>query len=177
MRSPVIAITMGDAAGVGPEIIVKAFARLAGTGWCRPLVVGDARRLARAAAITGVAAAVVPVPGPSAARYLPATIDCIDVGGVPDDLPFGVLSAVAGDVAFRCIERAVALALSGDVDAICTAPINKEALHAAASATVICFRSHPPERSRSPSPTTRATASSRRSRGATRARSACPTRA
>ena len=131
MNRPRLAITMGDAAGVGPEIIVKAFARLAGTGWCRPLVVGDARRLARAAAITGVAAAVVPVPGPSAARYLPATIDCIDVGGVPDDLPFGVLSAVAGDVAFRCIERAVALALSGDVDAICTAPINKEALHAA----------------------------------------------
>jgi 4-hydroxythreonine-4-phosphate dehydrogenase len=53
------------------------------------------------------------------------------VGGVPDDLPFGVLSAMAGEVAFRCIERAVALALSGEVDAICTAPINKEALHAA----------------------------------------------
>jgi 4-hydroxythreonine-4-phosphate dehydrogenase len=49
---------------------------------------------------------------------------------IPDDLPFGEVSPVAGDAAFRYVERAIALAVAGEVDAICTAPINKAALHA-----------------------------------------------
>ena len=114
MRLPVVAITMGDAAGIGPEIIVKALAQKEPHTICRPLVIGDARRLALAATIVGGAT--------------PA-FDCNDVGLIPESLPFGQLSAVAGNAAFRYLERAVALALSGDVDAICTAPINKEALH------------------------------------------------
>jgi 4-hydroxythreonine-4-phosphate dehydrogenase len=108
---------MGDAAGVGPEIIVKAIASGSAERFCRPLVIGDARRLKQAAAITG------------------ATVDidglCLDLGGIPPDLPFGALSAIAGEAAFRYIEKAVRLAEAGEVDAICTAPINKEALHAA----------------------------------------------
>ena len=58
-------------------------------------------------------------------------IACIDLGGIDADLPFGELSAQAGDGAYRAIERAVALAQAGEVDAICTAPLNKEALHLA----------------------------------------------
>jgi 4-phospho-D-threonate 3-dehydrogenase / 4-phospho-D-erythronate 3-dehydrogenase len=70
-------------------------------------------------------------PNPNDASFGPGRIACIDVGLVPEDLPFGRVSASAGEAAFRYLERAVALATSGDIDAICTAPLNKEALHAA----------------------------------------------
>jgi 4-hydroxythreonine-4-phosphate dehydrogenase len=121
---------MGDAAGVGPEIVVKALHRADVRGWLRPLVVGDTRRLVEAAAITGTAVAVRSVRSAADAAYAPEVIDCVDLGLIPAGLPFGELSAVAGDAAFRYIERAVALAMAHDVDAICTAPLNKEALHA-----------------------------------------------
>ena len=127
---PVIAITMGDAAGVGPEIIVKALAHAELYGRCRPLVVGDARRLDAAARLCGLGLAIRRVQGVSDARFEPGTVDCIDLDLIPDDLPFGELSALAGDAAYRYVKRAVELARSGDVGAICTAPLNKEALHA-----------------------------------------------
>ncbi len=130
MNAPVIAITMGDAAGVGPEVVVKALAHTEIYDTLRPLVIGDAGRLANAAAVCGVSVAVRPVDGPAAADFQPGTIDTVDLGLVPADLPFGQLSPVAGDAAFRYVERAVALAVAGEVDAICTAPLNKEALHA-----------------------------------------------
>jgi 4-hydroxythreonine-4-phosphate dehydrogenase len=122
---------MGDAAGIGPEIVVKAVARTDVNAWCRPLVVGDARRLTQAAALAGAPVTVSAVGDVRGARFETGQLACIDLGLIPPDLPFGVLSAVAGDAAFRYIERAVALASSGDAAAICTAPVNKEALHAA----------------------------------------------
>lgn len=128
---PIIAITMGDAAGIGPEIIVKALAGSQVYRTARPVAIGDRARLARAAAIARVSVTVTAVAGPGDAGFSAGTIDCIDVGLVPDDLPFGRVSARAGEAAFRYVERAVALANSGDIDAICTAPLNKEALHAA----------------------------------------------
>ena len=127
---PVIAITMGDAAGVGPEIIVKALAHREVYRQLRPLVIGDARRLATAIEIARVPGTIRAVLRAADARAEPGCIDCIDLALIPDDLPFGQLSAVAGDAAFRFIERAVSMALSCEVDAICTAPINKEALRA-----------------------------------------------
>ena len=60
-------------------------------------------------------------------------IDCIDLPLIPADLPFGKLSAIAGDAAFRFIDKAVELAKAGQIDAICTAPLNKEALNKAVS--------------------------------------------
>jgi 4-hydroxythreonine-4-phosphate dehydrogenase len=121
---------MGDAAGIGPEIVVKALARSGVHDWCRPLVVGDASRLRRAASICGVAVEIRAVDGPAGAAWHPTTIDCVDLGLIPPDLPFGGLSARAGDAAFRYIERAVELARAGQVQAICTGPINKVALRA-----------------------------------------------
>jgi 4-hydroxythreonine-4-phosphate dehydrogenase len=132
MTLPIVAITMGDPSGVGPEIVVKALAGAgAGEGAFRPLVVGDAGRLRRAAALTGVDVAVRSIDTAAAAAFDDGAIDCLDLRLVPDDLPFGQLSAAAGEAAFRFIERAIALAVSGEVDAICTAPVNKAALHAA----------------------------------------------
>lgn len=128
---PIIAVTMGDAAGVGPEIIVKALAREDVAGRCRPVVIGDLGRLEQAAKICGVPVRIRRVDGPSQEPAPRGVIDCVDLGLIPADLPFGRLSAVAGDAAYRYIEAAVRLAVDGRVDAICTAPLNKEALHAA----------------------------------------------
>ena len=131
MALPRIAITMGDAAGVGPEVIMKALAHPEVHAQCRPLVVGDARRLARAGVIVGSALAIRTIAVPGDARYATDAVDCLDLALVPEDAAFGELSKACGEAAYRFIERAVALALAGDVEAICTAPINKEALNAA----------------------------------------------
>jgi 4-hydroxythreonine-4-phosphate dehydrogenase len=127
---PVIAITMGDAAGVGPEIIVKALAHADLYARCRPLVVGDGRRLETAVRLCGLSLGVRRVRSVADAHFEAGTVDCVDLDLIPDDLPFGALSAVAGDAAYQYIRRAVELARTGEVGAICTAPLNKEALHA-----------------------------------------------
>jgi len=127
---PVIGITMGDAAGVGPEIIMKSLARREVYEACRPLVIGDARRLRDAGRITGVDLTVRAIANPAEARFSFGEIDCIDLGLIPADLPYGKLSAVAGNAAFQYIARTVELTSAGELDAICTAPLNKEALHA-----------------------------------------------
>jgi 4-hydroxythreonine-4-phosphate dehydrogenase len=94
------------------------------------VVIGDAERLRRAASILGVDVEVVAVER-SADAVPEGAIACIDLDVIDADLPFGELSAHAGEGAYRAIERAVALALAGEVDAICTAPLNKQALHLA----------------------------------------------
>lgn len=133
MKRPVIAITMGDAAGVGPEIIMKALARPEVHARLRPVVVGDARRLEAAGKLVGSRLRVRRIDDSQgiAVPPEPDTVDCIDLGLIPEGLPFGQLSAAAGEGSFRFIERAAKLAAAGQVDAICTAPLNKEALHAA----------------------------------------------
>src|SRR4051794_36758787 len=103
-----IAVTMGDGAGIGPEGIVAALHEL---GDLDTVVVGDAWRLEQAAEIMGV-----PVPE-----------NVLDLDLLPRDLRWGEVSAAAGEAAYRYVERAVQL----DADAICTAPLNKAALHAA----------------------------------------------
>ena len=128
---PIVGITMGDAAGVGPEIVAAALAGPEVYERCRPLVIGDAIRLRRAAAIVGAEVEIRVVDGPEDAAFAPGAIDCLDLACVPADLPFGELSAIAGEGSYRFIERAVALAMAQRIDAICTAPLNKEALHAA----------------------------------------------
>ena len=106
-----IAVTMGDGAGIGPEIVVAA---LNDTD-LETVVIGDRKRLEQAARILDAEP--------------PRNI--IDLDLLPEDLPWGEVSAQAGEAAYRYIERAAQLALAKEVDAICTAPINKAALHAA----------------------------------------------
>ncbi|MFB4316696.1 4-hydroxythreonine-4-phosphate dehydrogenase PdxA [Actinomadura sp. 21ATH] len=131
MERPIVGITMGDAAGVGPEIIVRALAAPEVRRIARPLVIGDAARLRRAAGIVGEPVAIETVAGPEDATYAEGVVEVVDLDCVPADLPFGELSPVAGEGAYRFVERAVELATAGRIDAICTAPLNKEALHAA----------------------------------------------
>jgi 4-phospho-D-threonate 3-dehydrogenase / 4-phospho-D-erythronate 3-dehydrogenase len=132
MDRPRIAITMGDAAGVGPEIIMKSLARREVYECCCPLVVGDAGRLRLAGRIVGAELAVRSLQPAQTeeARYTAGTVDCIDLGLIPPDLAWGKLSPIAGDAAFQFVKTAAELAMAGRVSAICTAPLNKEALHA-----------------------------------------------
>jgi 4-phospho-D-threonate 3-dehydrogenase / 4-phospho-D-erythronate 3-dehydrogenase len=128
---PIIAITMGDASGIGPEIIMKALARDDVTAICRPLVVGDAMRLREAGDIVHSTMRVNALQTPAEARYAPGAVECIDLGLIPPGHPFGRLSPISGEGAYRYIERATRLVEAGEADAICTAPLSKEALHSA----------------------------------------------
>ncbi|MEV6310585.1 4-hydroxythreonine-4-phosphate dehydrogenase PdxA [Streptomyces sp. NPDC051840] len=128
---PVVAVTMGDGAGVGPEVVMAALGDPGTAENCRPLVIGDARRLRKAAALVGSGDTVATVAGPEDAEWTPGRVNVIDLGLLPADLPWGVLSSDAGEAAYRYVEEAARLAVRGDVDAICTAPLNKEALRLA----------------------------------------------
>jgi 4-phospho-D-threonate 3-dehydrogenase / 4-phospho-D-erythronate 3-dehydrogenase len=131
MSVPIIGITMGDPAGVGPEVIIKALEHQSPYAVCRPLVIGDAKRLEVAAGILRSSKPIRPISRLEEARFDQPEIECLDLPLVSEETPFGRLSANCGEAAFRFLERAIQLAVAGDIDAICTAPLNKEALHLA----------------------------------------------
>lgn len=131
MGRPIVAITMGDAAGIGPEIIVKALADAELRSKARMLVIGDLRRLQLAADIVASPLTLRKVAEPSEALFEEGTIDVVDIDCIPEDLAWGELSAAAGHGSYLFIEKAVQLAMDKQVDAICTGPLNKAALHAA----------------------------------------------
>jgi len=131
MTRPTIAITMGDPAGIGPEVIMKALALPGTQAICQALVIGDAGRLRRAAEIVGVSLKVDALSDAQNANFSSKAVQCLDLKLVPDDLPFGRMSAAAGEAAYRYIEKAVQVVQAGFAQAICTAPLSKEALHAA----------------------------------------------
>ena len=133
---PVVAITMGDPAGVGPEVAVKALRQDAVWRVCRPLLVGDPAVLRAAADICGSRAAVVAVAAPpgvgETAAWDRGRINVVASGGLePAELRRGEVSAAAGDAGYRAIAGAVRLAQAGAAAATVTAPIHKEALNRA----------------------------------------------
>jgi 4-hydroxythreonine-4-phosphate dehydrogenase len=128
---PIVAVTMGDASGVGPEVIMKALARPDVIAMCRALVVGDADRLREAGEAVKTRLLVRALRAPADAVYEPGSVECIDLGLIPAGHPFGIVSPVSGEAAYRYVERATRLVEAGEADAICTAPLSKEALQAA----------------------------------------------
>jgi 4-phospho-D-threonate 3-dehydrogenase / 4-phospho-D-erythronate 3-dehydrogenase len=126
---PTIGITMGDAAGIGPEIIIKSLGHSELYDRCRPLVIGDAGRLREAGRIVNSKLEVNAIDNPSDAKFMFGLADCIDLKLIPAGLPWGQLSSICGDAAYQFVARAVELAKARQIDAICTAPLNKEALH------------------------------------------------
>jgi 4-hydroxythreonine-4-phosphate dehydrogenase len=129
---PGIAITIGDPAGIGPEITVKALMRREVWDNCRPLVVGDADLLARSVALTSAPLAFRVIDDVAEARFSPDAPDVFDLRNVDvDALRPGQVSAAAGRAAVDYVKQAVALAQAGQVDGIVTGPINKAALKAA----------------------------------------------
>ncbi|MDR2723205.1 MAG: 4-hydroxythreonine-4-phosphate dehydrogenase PdxA [Cellulomonadaceae bacterium] len=126
---PVIAVTMGDGAGVGPECCVAACLDPSVLAVSRPIVIGDLTRLEQAASILGLTPRFHVIDDAADAVDAANTINVIDLNLLPADLPWGQLSAVAGDAAYQYIARAAALVQAGQAQAICTAPLNKAALH------------------------------------------------
>ncbi|MBA3596622.1 MAG: 4-hydroxythreonine-4-phosphate dehydrogenase PdxA [Methylibium sp.] len=136
MTATPLALTMGDACGIGPEIAAMALARGALPGG---FVIGDIAVLRRAAAVVavadGVSLPVIEIECPAdALRLPPRCVPVLPLAGLPRglaQLPYGRVDARAGAAAAACIRAAVALARRGEVAAIVTAPIHKEALAAA----------------------------------------------
>ena len=128
-RRPIIAITMGDAAGVGPEIVIKALALEEMYALCRPLVVGDAGVLARARQMLGLRVDLHPVADVGDGRFEPGNIDVLDLANIDlARLTVGEVCAMAGKAAVEYVLRAGELAMSGEVQGVATAPLNKEAM-------------------------------------------------
>ncbi|GAK09850.1 LOW QUALITY PROTEIN: 4-hydroxythreonine-4-phosphate dehydrogenase [Geomicrobium sp. JCM 19038] len=125
MGKPIIGITMGDAAGVGPEIIVNALQRPEILEHCLPVVIGDLKAIERAKTVLHYSFNVTIL----VSRIQKMEIPILDLNLLPDEWSLGKVSATCGNAAYHYVEKAVQLALNGDIDAICTAPLNKEALH------------------------------------------------
>ena len=127
-----IVITMGDACGIGPEVIARLFR---GSQASACFVLGDVGVMRRAVRLTGSGLVVAEIDAPEAVIELPPNVlPVLQARALPADLldaPLGAIDARAGAAAARCIEQAVTLARRGDVSAIVTAPVNKEALAAA----------------------------------------------
>jgi 4-hydroxythreonine-4-phosphate dehydrogenase len=129
---PIIAVTLGDPAGSGPELITKAFAEPEVRAVCPPVVVGDAATVRAALAITRVPSSVRVISRLAETADTEAMIDVIDLANVDlTRLERGKMSAAAGRAAYQSITHAVELALVGEADAVVTSAINKAALHAA----------------------------------------------
>jgi 4-hydroxythreonine-4-phosphate dehydrogenase len=122
---------MGDPSGIGPEIIMKSLGHTDLYERCRPLAVGSAGRLREAGALVRSELDINVVSRLGEARFTAGAVDCVDVGLIQPGFPFGKVSVAAGEAAYRYIERAVQWIQAGDADAICTAPISKEALQSA----------------------------------------------
>ncbi len=129
---PIVAVTMGDPAGVGPEVALKALAREEAWDCCRPLIVGDARVMVKTMALLGASLRLHPITDAADAHFDPAAPDVLDLGNAdPAVLLPGKVSAIAGRASVEYVEKAVELAQAGQADAIATGPINKAALKAA----------------------------------------------
>ena len=130
---PIIGITMGDPASIGPELCVRALAREDVSGVCRPLIIGDVDFIRRAMAIEGMPQLTLrAVASPEEASFVPGVMNILDMGLYRGgEIPFGQVSARAGDAAFRYVQKVIELAQAGRVDATVTNALNKEAMNLA----------------------------------------------
>ena len=130
-EKPIVGITMGDPAGNGPEITVKALAHADIYDRCRPIVVGDAKMIEQAAGFVGRSDITVHrCEKVSDAVFTPGTIDVLLIADVKA-FPIGQVSVEGGNAAFQCVKKVIELAMAGEVDATCTNALNKEAMNKA----------------------------------------------
>ncbi|MEN3330798.1 MAG: 4-phospho-D-threonate 3-dehydrogenase / 4-phospho-D-erythronate 3-dehydrogenase [Blastocatellia bacterium] len=134
---PRVGISIGDPAGIGPEIALKAFADVRTRAACRPILIGSASELRRQAQHFGLPCSYRVVAESAALQGALETAQdellICDTGDVAAAVDWGQLSAASGHAAIAAIEAGARLALAGHLDAIATAPINKEALQLAGS--------------------------------------------
>lgn len=127
---PILAITMGDPAGIGPEIIVKSLNMKETYDKCRPLVTGDADVMEWAVKQMGFDLKINRIQRVDEAKFELGTIDVFDLNCIDMDIfTPGVVSPQCGHAAFVSIVKAIELAMNNEVDGTVTAPLNKEALH------------------------------------------------
>ncbi len=129
---PLLAITLGDPAGIGPEVVLKALGHAELYERCRPLVIGDLRILERAAGWLGLSPCFQRVENPEAGRYKAGEVVLLNLGNAgPEECPPGRVSAAAGRAAVEYVCCACDLAMKGQVEGVVTAPLNKEAMNLA----------------------------------------------
>ena len=129
---PILGITMGDPAGIGPEVAAKAMAKKEIYDICRPLIVGDAEVMKEAVKIAGVSLEVSAISQVEEAKFEYGIMDVIDLKNVEmNKLVHGKVSPMAGKAAFEAIEKVIDLALKKKIDATITGPINKESINLA----------------------------------------------
>lgn len=129
---PIIGITMGDPASIGPEIAVKALLQQKIYDQCAPLLVGDASVIQHIIDHLKLALSVNKISEVSEAQFQPGQIDVYHLDNVDmKQLKWGEISAMAGNASFEAVEKVIELALKGSVDATVTGPINKKSINEA----------------------------------------------
>ena len=131
-EKPVIAITMGDPASIGPEIAVKALLEKKIYEICRPLITGDAKVFEQIIGLLKLNARVNVISKVADAKFEPGIIDVFDLN-ITDagKLQFGKIDAMCGEASFQAIKKAIELAMAKEVDATVTGPINKKSINEA----------------------------------------------
>jgi 4-phospho-D-threonate 3-dehydrogenase / 4-phospho-D-erythronate 3-dehydrogenase len=126
---PIIGISMGDPAGVGPEIIAAALVKPQVRQMCRPIVIGDAGVMRRALSYAKVHATIHAIKDVASARFEDGVINVFDLHNVDlEKFKLGEISAMAGNAAFEAVRTMIELAVAKEIDATVTAPIHKESL-------------------------------------------------
>lgn len=129
---PLVGITLGDAAGIGPEITIKSLAEPDIREHCLPLVFGDPASAKAAMDLTGIALRIREVSSPGECRGEPGTIEILPVAPAGHGpIVYGKVDAALGEASVRQSIEVARLAVSGEIDAICSAPVNKEAMRLA----------------------------------------------
>lgn len=133
MNRPILGITMGDPAGCGPEITVRALSDATVYQRCRPLVIGDIKCIRDALRVTNLSELKLhQVDRPSQGLYEFGTIDVLHLELVDwDRFSYGKVDPMCGNAAFQCVKKVIELAMAGEVDATVTNALNKEAMNLA----------------------------------------------
>ena len=131
MTKPIIAVPIGDPAGIGPEIVAKAFADEKTQKTARCLAIGDTAVMEQAIRITGVPLRIQKVQNPEDGRYEQGILNLLPIDNIDmNRFTFGKVSGMCGKAAFEYIEKSIDLAVQKKAAAVATTPINKEALKA-----------------------------------------------
>jgi 4-hydroxythreonine-4-phosphate dehydrogenase len=132
MNRPILGITMGDPASIGPEIAAKALAEASEYAKARPFVIGDRSVMADALRITKLLLTLHPIAALSEARFEHGTLDVLDLHNVDmRKLEYGKVSAMCGKASVEYIEKGIAMAQANEIDAVVTGPIHKESINQA----------------------------------------------
>lgn len=132
MEKPIIAVTMGDPAGIGPEIVAKSIADKATFDVARCIVIGDKKVMEKAIEIVGTDLKVNVVESPADGDYSYGVLNMIDLDNIDMSMfEYGKINAMCGQAAFDYIKKSIEITMDKQADAVATTPINKESLHAA----------------------------------------------